>query len=141
QLMLDGGVWDGHRILSGDFVARASAKQYHLRHVFYGYLWWNEDYPYKDRMVRQFSARGAGGQTVVVVPELDLVVATMSGNYISRTQITYTGTLVPRFVLPAVREPGDDLDAPVVERELKSPYAPSEDGSRVGKDGGGSARR
>jgi len=141
QLMLDDGVWDGHRILSSDFVARASAKQYHLRHVFYGYLWWNEDYPYKDRMVHQFSARGAGGQTVVVVPELDLVVATMSGNYISRTQITYTGTLVPRFILPAVREPGDDSNAPVVEREFKSPYGPSEDGSRVVKDGGGAARR
>lgn len=141
QLMLDDGVWDGHRILSSDFVARASAKQYHLRNVLYGYLWWNEDYPYKDRMVHQFSARGAGGQTVVVVPELDLVVATMSGNYVSRTQITYTGTLVPRFVLPAVREPGDDANAPVVEREFKSPYGPSEDGSRVVKDDGGSARR
>lgn len=141
QLMLDDGVWDGHRILSHDFVARASAKQYHLRHVEYGYLWWNEDYPYKDRMVRQFSARGAGGQTVVVVPDLDLVVTTMAGNYSSRTQISYTGTLVPRFVLPAVREPGDDPNAPVVEREFKSPYGPSEDGSRVVKDGGGSARR
>ncbi|HEV8237961.1 MAG TPA: serine hydrolase [Thermoanaerobaculia bacterium] len=139
QLMLDDGVWDGRRILSRDFVAQASAKQYHLRNVYYGYFWWNEDYPYKDRMVRQFSARGAGGQTVVVVPELDLVVSTMAGNYVSRTQITYTGTLVPRFVLPAVREPGDDPNAPVVEREFKSPYGPSEDGSRVVKDGAGPA--
>src|SRR6185503_13611425 len=141
QLMLDDGVWEGRRILPSDFVAGASAKQYHLRNVYYGYLWWNEDYPYKDRMVRQFSARGAGGQTVVVVPELDLVVVTMAGNYVSRTQITYTGTLVPRFVLPAVREPGDDPAVPVVEREFKSPYGPSEDGSRVTASPAGAAAR
>ena len=135
QLMLDGGTWEGRRILGSDFAARATSPRYNLRNVQYGYLWWIEDYPYKDRMVRHFSARGAGGQTLVVVPELELVVATMAGNYVSRVQLTYTGPLVPRFVLPAVREPGDDPNAPVLEREFTSPYGPSADGSRVGPEG------
>ncbi len=30
QLMLDGGTWEGHRILSRDFVKRATAPLYHL---------------------------------------------------------------------------------------------------------------
>lgn len=131
QLMLDGGAWEGRRILGSDFVARATSPRYNLRNVHYGYLWWIEDYPYKDRKVRHFSARGAGGQSVVVVPELELVVATMAGNYVSRTQLSYTGSLVPRFVLPAVREPGDDPHAPVTEREFTSPYGRSADGSPV----------
>jgi CubicO group peptidase (beta-lactamase class C family) len=126
QLMLNGGTWEGRRILSRDFVARASASLYHLRNVTYGYFWWGIDYPYKERKVHAFYASGAGGQTVTVVPELGLVVATLAGNYSSRG-MALTAHLVPRYVLPAVREPGDDPNAPVVPREdYVSPYGRSE---------------
>jgi CubicO group peptidase (beta-lactamase class C family) len=135
QLMLDGGTWEGRRVLAAGFAAQATTPQYRLRNLLYGYLWWIEDYPYKSRTVRSFSARGNGGQTVTVVPELALVFATMAGNYSSRVQLTHTGTLLPRFVLPAVREPGDDPGAPVVEREFTSPYGRSADGSRVAPPG------
>jgi CubicO group peptidase (beta-lactamase class C family) len=131
QLMLDGGVWRGRRILGREFAARAVAPQYNLRNIQYGYNWWVEDYPYKDRTVRSFSARGAGGQLVTVVPELELVVATMAGNYFSRIQGSYTGAIVPTHILPAVRERGDDRTAPVVPRPFTSPYGRSENGSRV----------
>ncbi|MEA2560438.1 MAG: hypothetical protein QOH06_1942 [Acidobacteriota bacterium] len=126
QLMLNGGTWEGRRILSRDFVARASASLYHLRNVTYGYLWWGIDYPYKDRKVHAFYASGAGGQIVTVVPELDLVVATFAGNYSSKG-MAETSHLTPRYILPAVREPGDDPNAPVMFREdYVSPYGRSE---------------
>jgi CubicO group peptidase (beta-lactamase class C family) len=126
QLMLNGGTWEGRRILSRDFVARASASLYHLRNVTYGYLWWGIDYPYKNRTVHAFYAGGAGGQTVTVIPELDLVVATFAGNYSSKGYAV-TSHLAPRYILPAVRETGDDPNAPVVPREdYVSPYGPSE---------------
>lgn len=131
QLMLNGGTWGARRILSADFAAAATSPQYHLRNIFYGYLWWVEDLPYKDRTVRSYSARGAGGNLVTVVPELDLVVATMAGNYSSRSQITQINPLVARYILPAVRERGDDPNAPVRERDFTSPYGRSTDGSRV----------
>ena len=131
QLMLNGGSWAGRRILDPGFAAAATAPQYHLAHVFYGYLWWVEDFPYKNRIVRSFSARGAGGNLVTVIPELDLVVATMAGNYSSRVQISYTNMIVPRSILPAVREPGDDPRAPVMDRDFTSPYGRGPDGSRV----------
>ena len=131
QLMLNGGSWAGRRILDPGFVAAATSPQYHLAHVTYGYLWWVEDFPYKNRIVRSFSARGAGGNLVTVIPELDLVVATMAGNYSSRVQITYTNMIVPRSILPAVREPGDDPRAPVTDRDFTSPYGRGPDGSRV----------
>ncbi len=131
QLMLNGGRWQGRQILDPAFAAAATSAQYNLRNVFYGYQWWVEDLPYKDRIVRSYSARGAGGNVVTVVPELDLVVATMAGNYASRIQITHTGTIVPRSILPAVRERGDDPGAPVVERDFTTPYGRSTDGSRV----------
>ncbi|HEV2817931.1 MAG TPA: serine hydrolase domain-containing protein [Allosphingosinicella sp.] len=131
QLMLNGGSWQGRRILDPAFAAAATSPRYHLANVFYGYLWWIEDFPYKDRIVRSFSARGAGGNLVTVVPALDLVIATMAGNYFSRTQIDYTNPLIPRSILPAVRERGDDPQAPVRDREFTSPYGRATDGSRV----------
>lgn len=128
QLMLDGGTWQGQRILSRDFVARASMPLYHLRNIYYGYLWWGIDYPYKDRTVHAFFAAGAGGQTVMVVPELDLVIAIFAGDYSSGTSMgNMPQNLPPRYILPAVREPGDDKKAPVVFREdYVTPYGRSE---------------
>ncbi len=134
QLMLNGGTWQGRRIVSKDFVVRASAPLYHLRNIYYGYLWWSEDYPYKNRTVHTFSARGAGGQTVTVIPELDLIVATFAGNFSSRKGMFAASTdPIPHIILPAVREPGDDKHAPVIEREYVTPYGASKDGSRVAK--------
>src|SRR6185295_19348270 len=102
QLMLNGGTWEGRRILSKEFVAAASTPKYHLARIYYGYNWWMQDYPYEDRKVRVVQALGAGGQILTVVPELDLVVATFAGNYSSRTQIDFGPNYVPRYILPAV---------------------------------------
>ena len=132
--MLNGGTWEGRRIVSQEFAARAGSRLYNLRNIYYGYQWWGEDYPYKDRTVYAYSARGAGGQTVTVVPELDLIVGTFAGSYFSRKAMFAASTdPIPRIILPAVREPGDDRNAPVLEREYVSPYGASKDGSRVTK--------
>jgi len=134
QLMLNRGTWQGRRIVSEDFATRAASRLYHLRNLYYGYLWWGEEYPYKNRTVYAYSARGAGGQTVTVVPELELIVATFAGNFFSRKGMFAASTdPIPRVILPAVREAGDDRNAPVIEREYVSPYGPSKDGSRVGR--------
>lgn len=131
QLMLNGGMWEGRRILSRDFVAAAGAKKYHLANVYYGYNWWSEDFPYKDRTVHGVSALGAGGQVITYVSELDLLVAFFAGNYSSRVQRELGHIYVPRYILPAVREARDDRTAPVVERDYTTPYGHSTDGSRV----------
>jgi CubicO group peptidase (beta-lactamase class C family) len=131
QLMLNGGTWNGRRILDAAFVKAASSPQYHLRNIYYGYLWWVEYYPYKDRKVLGYSMRGAGGQLVFVVPELDLVVTTMGGNYSNRRGGRYLNNLIATSILPAVREPGDNPKAPVKDLDWVSPYGASKDGSRV----------
>lgn len=130
QLIINGGAWGKRQILSRDYVRASIAPQYHLRRIGYGYLWWTEDMPYKGREVRAFMALGNGGNNIVSIPDLDLVVAIYGANYASRT----TGRIreiVPRFILPAVREPGDDRNAPVREQEYTNPYGRSDDGSRV----------
>jgi CubicO group peptidase (beta-lactamase class C family) len=103
QLMLNGGTWEGRRILARDFVARASSPLYRIGERGYGYLWWVTDYPYQDRTMRTFSALGAGGQLVTVAPELDLVIASYGANYSSRGWRHVQNELIPTSILPAVR--------------------------------------
>jgi CubicO group peptidase (beta-lactamase class C family) len=104
QLMLNGGTWDGRRILDKDFVARASSPLYPLGTMRYGYAWWGIDYPYKNRTVHAFAALGAGGQNVVVVPELDLVIAVYASNYGDRIVLAIQQEIIPKQILPAVTE-------------------------------------
>lgn len=104
QLMLNGGMWNGHRIMSRDFVKRATTSAAPLGRFHFGYLWWIHDYPYKNRTVRAYWAGGNGGQAVVVVPELDLVVATFGSNYFSAGSYYVQLEVIPKSILPVVRE-------------------------------------
>jgi predicted cupin superfamily sugar epimerase len=52
--------------------------------------------------VRTFSALGAGGQQVMVVPALDLVIAHYAGSYSSNGWRLISSTVAPTFSLPAV---------------------------------------
>jgi CubicO group peptidase (beta-lactamase class C family) len=133
QLMLNGGTWNGRRILDASYARAVATPQYHLRKITYSYLWWVEDYPYKNRTVRGYSARGAGGQMIFVIPELDLVVTAMGGNYSNRRGGRYLNNFIATSILPAIREPGDDPTAPVKLLDWVSPYGASKDGSRVAR--------
>lgn len=85
--------------LAGDLVTQKS--NYVARK--YGYLIWINDYQYKGRTIEVFFLAGNGGQIVMGVPELDLVVAFYGGSY-SDHKGTYLAQdeYVPNFILPAV---------------------------------------
>lgn len=102
QLMLDKGVWNGKRALGADYVARASSPLKSIAGIGYGYLWWVNELPYKGGKVRASYAGGNGGQAVMVVPELDLVVSFMGGSYGDRVSLTTQRVYVPEDILPAI---------------------------------------
>jgi len=102
QLYLNGGKWDGNRILGDEFVMNATEPLYDLRERGYGYLWWVIDYPYKGGSVRAFFAGGNGGQVVIGIPELDLLVTFFAGNYNDRVLFRIQEEFVPQYILPAV---------------------------------------
>jgi CubicO group peptidase (beta-lactamase class C family) len=106
QLMLNGGTWHGRRILSQDFVTRASSPVTSIGARKYGYLWWINEYPYKDRKVFAYHALGAGGQNITVIPELDLVIGSFSGSYATKAYGYFTGEAIPKYILPAIIENG-----------------------------------
>jgi CubicO group peptidase (beta-lactamase class C family) len=102
QLMLNRGTWKGRRLLSEAFVARASSPLYQLGSRKYGLAWWVFDYPRDEGRLQVYSALGAGGQGVMVVPALDLVIAIYGGSYSSRGWRYWAGEFVPKHILPAV---------------------------------------
>ena len=108
QLMLNGGEWNGKRILSKQYALRASSPNVTLRGespgMKYGYLWWTIEYPYKGRTVRAYFASGNGGQEVLVIPELDMVIACYGGNYSDRGGWKMVREYIPKFILPALKD-------------------------------------
>ena len=73
-----------------------------LRGMHYGYLWWVTDYPYEGRTVQAFFAGGNGGQVVMGIPELDLVIAFYGGNYSDPVLYVPQRVYTPRYILPYV---------------------------------------
>jgi len=102
QLHLNGGVWNGRKILTPEWSRRATSPLYDLRKQKYGYFWWVMEYPYKGRTVRAFFAAGNGGQVVMVIPELDLLMAFYGGNYNDPVLFTSQRVYVPQYILLAI---------------------------------------
>ena len=103
QLYLNGGTWNGRRIVSEEWVRRSIDPRYPMgSRARYGYLWWTLEYPHAGRTVHTYFASGNGGQYVMVIPELDLVIGAWGGNYNDRANWQTVTDLIPKYILPAV---------------------------------------
>ena len=74
-LYLQQGAWDGKQILPGEYVAAATRPKVSLPDEpfdGYGYQWWISSSGF-------YSARGRGGQYIVVLPKMQMVVVVTSG--------------------------------------------------------------
>ncbi|MEP7322732.1 MAG: serine hydrolase [Saprospiraceae bacterium] len=85
-LMLRNGKWKNQQVLPSDWVKRTTSvvtsyneamqNKTAYFHFGYGYLWWIWDAPYnKGAFEGAYSATGAYGQFITVLPKLDLVIA------------------------------------------------------------------
>ncbi len=81
QVYLDGGVWNGRRIVSRKWVAVSTARHPMNARGTDGYDWHTNDLRLGGRVVREYDASGNGGQLLMIVPEFDLVVLFTAGNY------------------------------------------------------------
>lgn len=102
QVMLNGGTWNGQRIISEDYAKESVSAIYQMQDKGYGYAWWSLQYPHKDGQVTAFFAAGNGGQIVMGIPELELLVAFYAGNYSHKTLLKIQQEFVPDYILPAV---------------------------------------
>jgi len=109
QLYVSGGVWNHRRIVSQDWVEQSikahsifdPQTDYDAPHE-YGFGWHINHLRFGDRTFRAYSAGGNGGQIVMVIRELDLVVGLNGGSYGEFSKWYRWGLqMVPQYIIPA----------------------------------------
>ena len=107
QLMLDGGTWQGERLLSEAWVADSIAAHAGLHEPDdYGYGWWRSTLtnPATGATHLAINAGGNGGQFIIFIADLDLVIQISAGNYMDfRTWYPFLRELVPEYIIAAAR--------------------------------------
>jgi CubicO group peptidase (beta-lactamase class C family) len=108
QLVLAGGRWNRRQIVSREWIETSTAPKLKATdNQSYGYLWWLGRSLLNGREVRWVGALGRGGQSIRIVPELDLVVVVTAGYYQDYSpkafQLQYS---VFRDVLRGISPPG-----------------------------------
>ena len=108
QLVLAGGRWNDRQIVSKTWIDASTTPRLAATDDYsYGYLWWLRRSPLDGREVRRIAALDRGGQSIRIVPELDLVVAVTAGYYQDYSpQAFQVQAGVFRDVLRALPPPG-----------------------------------
>ncbi|MEE9364592.1 MAG: serine hydrolase [Cellulophaga sp.] len=104
QLYLNKGIWKGKQIISEKWVKESFEKHVQLQDRNkneYGYLWWHGTYIVDGKEITSIEARGAGGQFIFVIPELELVVVITSGNFRNRKG-NQPQKILKEYILPAI---------------------------------------
>ena len=100
QLYLDGGIWNGQRLVSERWVRESTAEQrrWAERDLPYGYLWWVLPQGHG------FAAMGDGGNALYVSPDKNLVAAIVSR---FQPRVKDRIELIRTYVGPALTETGN----------------------------------
>lgn len=120
QLYADGGVWNGRRVVDAAWVKTSTETRIRISPEttglsadefgnFYnlaedGYAWHLSVLKTPDgRTYRDYAATGNGGQLLIVVPELELVVVFTAGNYMQGgVWNRFRSEIVPNEIIPAI---------------------------------------
>jgi CubicO group peptidase (beta-lactamase class C family) len=122
QTFLDGGVWNGQRIVSAAWVKDSTSPhilvspettgRYGDAFVevygkgYDGYAWHFNDIPSGGRTYHAYVANGNGGQLLVAIPELDLTCMFTAGNYSQGVWLYLRDSIVGKEIIPAVKVNG-----------------------------------
>ena len=109
-LAMNKGKWNGEQLIPEAFIAKATSRIIYTgdAEVFgggkdvsnygYGYFWWSADLKYGNKSYFCTSAQGGGGQFIILIEELDLmVVVTAYDRNPSTLQLT-SERIIPAFI-------------------------------------------
>ncbi len=112
QVVLDGGVWKGRRVLSDAWITESVGSPLPVadgsamgRHTTgYSYHWWRQSYQVRGAAVPAIVAAGYGGQYLGIFPTLDAVVVFLNGEWGMPSERVFDyNAIVEERVLPALR--------------------------------------
>jgi CubicO group peptidase (beta-lactamase class C family) len=108
-MMLDQGVWEENRIISEAWVSKCMTPYAgntgikvpgeDFGKLGYAYTWWTKHFTYDGQDIGMYFALGWGGQKILVLPELDMVVVFTGANYNSNV---HNFKILERFILPGI---------------------------------------
>lgn len=105
QLYLNGGTWNGKRVVSADWVARSISPHANAREdTDYGYLLWLQTFHVAGRDFKCFAMYGSGGNKVYVFPDEGLVVVVTTTNFRVPGAGGLTDKLLTEHILPAASD-------------------------------------
>jgi CubicO group peptidase (beta-lactamase class C family) len=110
-LYLNGGTWKGERIISSGWCDVSTAlflnpNNYNNEFPWadgYGYQWWRKTYYVGAKAYASFFATGWGGQNIIIIPILQLVVVTTAGNWYDPEAIS-PFSIVSDYIIPSVKD-------------------------------------
>ena len=80
-LVRNAGRWDGEQLIPEEFIQKATSRIYtNPQNTSYGFFWWTHDAEVNGKSYTVKSARGAGGQFILVIDDLDLIIAITAHN-------------------------------------------------------------
>ncbi len=80
-LYIHEGRWNQQQLVPAQWVRESTTPKIHPTSTLgYGYFWWTRNFRWKEKTVASFFAWGYGGQYIIVIPEVDLVIV-MSGSH------------------------------------------------------------
>lgn len=103
-LVLNDGKWQGEQLLSSDFLTKATSalsqtnEDWQPKSFFYGYLWYQTDITVADKSYDLTLTWGAGGNRIIVVDELDLVIVLTGHDREDTIFAQLTNSILPAFI-------------------------------------------
>jgi len=109
-LAMNKGQWNGEQLIAQAYLSTATSRLLYNGddRIFggggdvsgqgYGYFWWSGDLKFGDRTYFATSAQGGGGQFIILIEELDLVIVTTAGMREPNALQLTAERIVPAFV-------------------------------------------
>lgn len=98
MLVMNKGKCNGEQLIPSAFVEKATGRLHtNPQHTSYGFFWWRHEMNVGDRMFDCKSGRGAGGQFILMFPDLELIAVVTAHNQGMGTTLATT----PKRILPA----------------------------------------
>ena len=104
MLIINEGKWNGEQLISSDYLAKATSAITRANEdwqgpetYFYGYLWYQTHLISDDKSYDVKVAWGAGGNRIILIDALDLVVAVTGYDVVDETMMTQ----ISKVILPA----------------------------------------
>jgi CubicO group peptidase (beta-lactamase class C family) len=105
QLYQNNGLWKDKQILTADWIQKTLTHQIQIperQNEFYGYLFWNKTFAFKNTPYETYYCAGNGGNEFMIFKNIPLVVIITSKAYNKPYGHAQADTIVQDYILPAI---------------------------------------